>query len=114
MIGAMPTVVAVSDLHRSPTAALFEGGDEAPVSMFITAYPNREQGPDLHLHPYPEVFLVEAGTARFTAGDEQVVVEAGHVVVVPAETPHGFKNAGEGELRVVSVHPSPTVQQTDL
>ena len=109
----MPTVVPVDQLRLSPTAALFEGGDEAPVSMFITAYPTGG-GPDLHLHPYPEVFLVQAGTARFTAGDEQVAVEAGHVVIVPAETPHGFKNAGSDELRVVSVHPSPTVQQTDL
>jgi quercetin dioxygenase-like cupin family protein len=34
--------------------------------------------------------------------------------VVPAETPHGFKNRHDGTLRVVSVHPSPAVQQTDL
>ena len=110
----MPTVVSIDSIRRSPTAALFEGGDEIPVSMFITAYPRPDMGPDLHLHPYPEVFVVQAGTARFTAGDEQLVVEAGNVVVIPGETPHGFKNAGEDELLVLSVHPSPTVHQTDL
>ena len=108
-----PKVVAVEALRRSATAALFEGGDDAPVSMFITEYPHG-RGPDLHTHPYPEVFLVEQGTGTFSSGDDEVVVEAGHVVVVPAETVHGFKNRHDGTLRVVSVHPSPHVVQTDL
>ena len=109
----MARVVAVDDLRRSPTAALFEGGADAPVSMFVTEYPSG-RGPDLHTHPYPEVFLVEQGTGTFTAGDEELVVEAGHFVVVPAETVHGFKNRHDGTLRVVSVHPSPHVIQVDL
>lgn len=109
----MATVIPLEQLRRSPTAALFEGRDEVPVSIFVTRY-ERGQGPDLHVHPYPEVFVVETGTAAFTAGDEEVVAGAGHVVVVPADTPHGFKNPGDDTLRVVSVHPSPTVQQTNL
>ena len=47
-------------------------------------------------------------------GDEQIPVKAGHVVVVPAKTPHRFENSGDGSLRVLSVHPSDHVQQTDL
>ena len=109
----MATVIPIEDLQLSPTAALFQGRDEAPVSVFITEY-QLGQGPDLHYHPYPEVFVVLTGLADFTAGDEEVVVAGGHVVVVPAETPHGFKSAGDDLLQVVSVHPSPTVQQTDL
>jgi mannose-6-phosphate isomerase-like protein (cupin superfamily) len=109
----MATVTTIEALRRSPTAALFQGGDDAPVSIFVTEYA-RGQGPDLHLHPYPEVFVVETGTAMFTAGDEQLEVAGGNIVVVPAETPHGFKGAGEDTLRVVSVHPSGTVQQTNL
>ena len=109
----MASVIPIEDLRRSPTAALFQGGDELAASIFVTEY-ERGQGPDLHLHPYPEVFVVETGTARFTAGDEQLEVAGGNIVIVPAETPHGFKCAGDDRLRVVSVHPSPTVQQTDL
>ncbi len=109
----MATVTPIEDLRRSPTAALFQGGDEIAASIFVTAY-ERGQGPDLHVHPYPEVFVVQAGTARFTAGDEELVVAAGHIVTVPADTPHGFKGAGDDTLRVVSVHPSGRVQQTDL
>ena len=109
----MATVIPIDDLRRSPRAALFEGRDEAPVSIFITQY-SRGEGPDLHLHPYPEVFVVLTGAATFTAGDEKLDVPAGHVVIVPGQTPHGFKGAGDDTLRVVSVHSSPTVQQTDL
>ena len=109
----MPEVIPVEALRLSPTAALFEGGERAPISMFITTY-ERGQGPQLHVHPYPEVFVVQTGVARFTVADEELVVEAGHVVVVPEETPHGFKSERDDTLRVVSVHPSPTVRQTDL
>ena len=82
--------------------------------VIIIVATGRGEGPDLHLHPYPEVFVVEAGVARFTVGGEEIVVEAGNVVVVPAETPHGFKGESEEKLRVVSFHPSPEVVQTDL
>jgi mannose-6-phosphate isomerase-like protein (cupin superfamily) len=107
------SVTPIETIRRSPRAALFEGGDRAPISMFVTTYAHGE-GPSLHLHPYPEVFLVETGTARFTVGEDELVVEAGNVVTVAAETPHGFKNAGEGTLNIVSIHPSPAVRQTDL
>jgi quercetin dioxygenase-like cupin family protein len=109
----MATVIPIEALRRSPTAALFEGRDEAPVSIFITEYA-RGRAPDPHFHPYPEVFVVLDGTAEFTAGDERLTVTGGHVVVVPARTPHGFKGAGDDTLRVVSVHPSESVVQTDL
>jgi quercetin dioxygenase-like cupin family protein len=109
----MPAAIPLDALRRSPTALLYEGGDDIPVSLFVTEYA-RGQGPDLHLHPYAEVFLVEAGTARFTVGDEDLEVGGGHVLVVPPQTPHGFKGAGDDTLRVVSVHPSPVVVQTDL
>lgn len=110
---AVPRVIPLDDLRRSATAALFQGGDDVPLSIFVTEYP-RGQGPALHLHPYPEVFVVQTGTAAFTVGEEDVVVPAGNVVVVPADTPHGFRGAGDDRLRVVSVHPSGTVRQTDL
>lgn len=107
----MATITAIEDLRLSPTAALFEGGDQIPVSIFVTEYP-RGRGPSLHHHPYPEAFVVQAGTARFTVGEEEISVDSGNVVVVPAETVHGFTNPGDDTLRVVSVHPSPSVVQT--
>jgi len=46
-------------------------------------------GPRVHRHPYPEVFLVEAGEATFRIGDRTLVVPERHVVVSPAGGPHG-------------------------
>ena len=109
----MATVIPIEDLRRSPTSSVFEGRDQSPISIFVTEY-QRGQGPALHLHPYPEVFVVQTGTAVFTEGEEELTVSGGHIVVVAAETPHGFKNPGDDTLRVVSVHASPTVQQTNL
>jgi quercetin dioxygenase-like cupin family protein len=111
----MASVTPIDDLRLSAAAALFEGKEEIPVSMFVVEYPERDKGPDLHFHPYPEAFVVLEGTARFTAGDEELIVTGGNIVVVPAETVHGFKNHADGEtLRVVSVHPNPEVVQTNL
>jgi mannose-6-phosphate isomerase-like protein (cupin superfamily) len=109
----MASVIPLEELRHSATAALFQGRDDLPVSIFVTAY-ERGQGVELHLHPYPEVFVVHSGTAAFTVGDDELLVTEGHIVVVPAQTPHGFEGAGDDTLRVVSVHPSGTVEQTDL
>ena len=60
----------------------------------------------MHRHPYEEVFLVQEGTATFTAGEETMKVTVGQVVVVPAGVPHKFTNSGTGRLRQVDVHAS--------
>jgi mannose-6-phosphate isomerase-like protein (cupin superfamily) len=43
-----------------------------------------------------------------------VVVDAGHVIVVPPDTPHGFVSSGDEMLHQVSIHASPRVIQEDL
>jgi quercetin dioxygenase-like cupin family protein len=107
----MATVIPIERLRRSPSAVLFEGGADVALSVFVTEF-ERGHGPSLHVHPYPEVFLVESGTGAFTIGDEERIITGGHVVVVPAGMPHGFKGAGDDTLRVVSIHPSGTTEQT--
>jgi len=57
---------------------------------------------------------VERNTALFTAGDEEVTVTQGHFVLVPAGTPHRYVGASDEPVRVVSVHPSGKVEQTNL
>jgi quercetin dioxygenase-like cupin family protein len=109
----MARVVALEDIRFSPTASLFEGGDEAPLSIFVTEY-QQGGGVGLHTHPYPEVFVVQAGTATFTIGDEELEVASRHIAIAPPETPHGFRNEHDDVLLVVSVHPSPRVIQTFL
>jgi mannose-6-phosphate isomerase-like protein (cupin superfamily) len=105
----------LEELKFSPTAALFEGGPRAGVgiSMFIVPTPPGN-AVELHTHPYPETFLLLEGRGRWTAGDQAVELQPDQMIVVPAETPHGFRNIGTEPLLVVSVHESATLQQTFL
>lgn len=109
----MIPVLALTDLQVSPTAARFEGRPSFGVelSFFVTNHPPGV-GPELHFHPYSEVFLVQDGQATFTVGDEQVTVSGGHVLTVPPNTHHRFENTGEALLRVVGMHLNGEVVQT--
>jgi quercetin dioxygenase-like cupin family protein len=109
----MARVIPIEEVRYTPAVAVFEGHDEAPVSFYVTEF-ERGEGTPLHLHPYPELFLVERNSALFAAGDEEFVVTAGHFVLVPANTPHRYVGASDDPVRVVSVQPSGTVQQTNL
>lgn len=112
----MTQVHSLSDLVAGPRAKLFEGtrhGDGVELSFFITTTPPGG-GPPLHVHPEAEAFLVEEGDAAFTIGEEELAVSAGHVVMVPPETPHRFENSGQGTLRIVSIQPSAEVHQVNV
>jgi len=77
----------------------------AAVSIIVVDAPPGS-GPRLHRHPYEEVFVIQAGTVTFTAGDETIKASAGQVIVVPGGVPHKFVNSGEGRLRQVDIHAS--------
>jgi quercetin dioxygenase-like cupin family protein len=109
----MARVIPIEEVRYTPAVAVFEGHHEAPVSFYVTEF-ERGEGTPLHLHPYPELFLVERNTALFTAGDEELSVTAGHFVLVPANTAHRYVGASDDPVRVLSVQPSGTVQQTNL
>ena len=103
--------IPLTDLQFSKTAYLFEGTRAgAGVSMFVTRTPPGAHVP-LHVHPYPETFLLLEGHGRWTAGDDVVELEPEHMLVVPPRTPHGFRNTGDAPLLVVSVHEAGTVEQ---
>src|SRR6476619_1936722 len=85
----------------------------APFSAYIVkAEPG--QGPPLHTHPYVEIAFTLEGSATITVGDEQRMVTAGGIVVIPADTPHRFVNSGETVLRQIDIHASPRFIQTNL
>lgn len=109
----MAQIIPVEDVRYTPAVAVFEAHDDAPISFYVTEF-ERGEGTPLHLHPYPEVFLVERNAALFTAGDEEITVGEGNFVLVPANTPHRYVGASDDPVRVVSVHPSGKVEQTNL
>jgi mannose-6-phosphate isomerase-like protein (cupin superfamily) len=105
--------INATDLPGEHTKA-FEGVDHgAGISMYLVDQAPGG-GPDLHTHPYEEVFVVHAGTGTWTCGDAEIQAGPGDVVRVPPETEHKFKNTGSERLRVTAIHPSPRFIQRDL
>lgn len=99
-------VIDLSDPARGDDPNEFQGYHlGANVSLIVVDVPPGG-GPRLHRHPYEEVFVVQEGTATFTAGDEKMEANGGQVVVVPAGVPHKFVNSGTGRLRQVDIHAS--------
>jgi mannose-6-phosphate isomerase-like protein (cupin superfamily) len=107
--------LTLAELALGPTASLFDGHRHAGVdsSIFVTRTPPG-RAVDLHTHPYAEIFLLLEGRGRWTVGDDVAELEPEQLLVVPADTPHGFRNVGATPLLVVSVHERGTVRTTWL
>ena len=104
-------MIEISDLPGN-LVGRFEGrAHGSSVSFFIGTF-DAGTGPGLHLHPYDETFIVEAGSATFTVDGETFELAAGQIAVVPANTPHKFVS-GEG-FRLISISPADHMQQENL
>jgi mannose-6-phosphate isomerase-like protein (cupin superfamily) len=102
-------VIKQDELPFSEIAREFVGDDHGGAGIcviFIDAEPGR--GPRLHKHPYEEVFITQEGQATMTVGDEHYEVSGGEIVIVPAGEPHKFVNSGDGPLRQIDIHVSPS------
>jgi len=81
--------------------------DHEHVHATWTRYAPHRDGADLHIHRrHTDLFYVLAGelTVRLGVDDERVTVPAGKLVRVPPLVVHGFRNAGDGELRYLNFH----------
>jgi quercetin dioxygenase-like cupin family protein len=63
------------------------------------------EGVDPHSHSdHVDSFYVLEGEAEFLVGDDTFRAPPGSWVAAPIGVPHGFRNAGDGELRMLNVH----------
>ena len=62
------------------------------------------KGPNLHIHPYDEIFHILEGRAEFIVGDSKFVAQKGDLIIGPANIPHAYKNLGPGRLDSVDIH----------
>lgn len=65
----------------------------------------------LHWHPYVECLFVLEGTMEaWLEGEEASPARLGpgDMIALPACAPHVFRNAGDGVLRILGIHASPT------
>ncbi|MGH3035573.1 MAG: cupin domain-containing protein [Gaiellaceae bacterium] len=111
----MHSVIRAGELTPSPGGTVtFEGEPYGSGVSFFLVNNEPGNGPDLHKHPYSETWIVRSGRALFTADGEEVEAGPGDLLVVGPETPHKFKNVGDGRLDVICFHASPTMIQKDL
>ena len=83
----------------------FEGKQYgAGVSFFVGNLPPG-QGPGMHKHPYPEIFIVISGRAAAVVDGKEVVASAGEILVIGPETSHRFTALDEG-AHGVAIHAS--------
>ena len=106
-------VVNVSELEpgEGSRSVSLEGTAVGGVDLsiiFVDLDPGR--GPRLHRHEYPEVFVIQEGRARYTAGGEEREVGPGDVIVVQAGVEHKFQSTGEVPLRQLSLHLAPEMR----
>lgn len=116
-------------MHRDPRAVRFTdwstpgkpwfGRVEGPAldtgaSLIFYCTDEIGRGPDLHVHPYDEIFVINEGRAEFTIGNQRIVGEAGDVLMGPADVPHKYKSLGPGRLLTTDIHLSDRIIQTDL
>ena len=99
-------VARILDLALGEAANEFQGYHHDAGISFIVIDAPPGSGSKLHKHPYEEVFVVQEGSAAFTAEEDVIEASAGQVVVVPAGVPHKFVNSGAGRLRQIDIHAS--------
>jgi len=89
----------------------FEGHDYGAETSFFFVDNDPGQGPDLHVHPYPETWIVRSGKAEFNVDGRKLAAGPGDILVVEANVPHGFKNVGDDRLEIFCIHPSDRIIQ---
>ncbi len=101
----MTLLIAPTDLPGPPHGRRFVGADhgDLPISLFLVDV-RPGAGPELHRHPYPEIFVVDAGQAEFQIGNARVTARAGDILIAPAGVPHRFTGSGVQQLRLTAIH----------
>jgi mannose-6-phosphate isomerase-like protein (cupin superfamily) len=84
------------------------------VTVLFYATEQTGKGPAWHVHPYDEIFIIRAGRALFTIGEEKIEAAAGQILLGPANVPHKYTNLGPGLLETTDIHVSDRWIQTDL
>ena len=112
---AEPTLVAPHEiLLGNGRSRRFQGSDHGAGVSYFYVDNQPGQGARMHWHPYPETWVVLEGDVTFVVGDEQIVATAGDTVTGPAFVPHRFTNTGTGTMRLIGIHASAVIIQTDL
>jgi quercetin dioxygenase-like cupin family protein len=73
--------------------------------LFIEAAPG--EGPAVHQHDYAEIIVVLEGSVLLANNEGQHHANAGDIIIVGPNEPHGFINDGSGSLRQIDITATP-------
>lgn len=93
-----------TDAGAAKTGFDLEGAEIGTATTLILTDMKTGRGPRLHKHPYPEIWVIAAGRALFTAGTQTFEAGPGDIVHVDADMPHKFVVTSEGPARMVCIH----------
>jgi mannose-1-phosphate guanylyltransferase / mannose-6-phosphate isomerase len=79
----------------------------------VTVKPGGRLSLQLH-HRRSEHWVVIAGTARVTRGDEVFDLTVGHSTAIPVETRHRLENPGHETLHIIEVQNGPYLGEDDI
>jgi quercetin dioxygenase-like cupin family protein len=97
-----------TELTGTPDARRFVGAYHGGVPVsFLLVHSPPGANVKAHAHPYPEVFICDAGRATFELDETEFTARPGELVIAPAGAPHRFANTGAGELRPTAIHRQP-------
>ena len=80
---------------------LVTGDDTAGKYTLIDMHVPPGGGPPPHRHDFEEMFTVLEGEVEVSFRGQQLVAKAGETVNVPANAPHGFRNASSEAVRLL-------------
>jgi len=80
---------------------LVTGDDTAGRFTLIDMHVPPGGGPPPHRHDFEEMFTVLEGEVELSFRGQQLVAKAGETVNVPANAPHGFRNASTEAVRLL-------------
>jgi quercetin dioxygenase-like cupin family protein len=104
---SMHHILRREDQKKGRIAAVeFEGETYGASLSFFIGDLSPGNGPGLHKHPYPETCIVRAGRVAMMVDGQEVIGNAGDIIVIAAETPHSFKAIGEERLEAICIHAS--------
>lgn len=92
----------------------FEGEAHGVGLSFFAVHAQPGSGPDLHVHPYGEVWVVRSGRVAFEAGGQQLQAGPDDIVIVAASVPHKFVSVGDEPLDMVCIHDNGRIEQLML
>jgi mannose-1-phosphate guanylyltransferase/mannose-6-phosphate isomerase len=79
----------------------------------VTVNPGGRLSLQMH-HKRSEHWVVIAGTARVTRGDEVFDLKIGHSTEIPVETRHRLENPGQETLHIIEVQNGPYLGEDDI